>query len=307
MSMSNIFLPFSGGSGSERFLRNRGRLRHAVASHHVGKLRRAFEAFKRGEWKPLCNHRISNYCISLTSWRPRLPDLPLVLLALLQQTLRPKEIVVWLSEADLHNLGTLVQEHFEEFCIRFQTCTSDIGPHNKWLPMIEAGQRDPFVICDDDTIYPSEWFESLVAEDRLDAYVGCKCHRIVMGAEGLIAPYSAWEKQIENDGEPSHWIFVTGAGGAVVHPNRISPGFLDRTEVAQKCPKADDVWLKAAHLAAGIPCYKTRYSFPCLEFPGTDQSGLAMTNVEGGGNDDQIRNLSHYFSMISPKLRGNTS
>lgn len=161
--------------------------------------------------------------------------------------------------------------------------------------MIEEGHRDPFVICDDDIIYAPGWFERLVAEDRADAYVGCRCHRIIIGTDGLIAPYSAWEKQIRSDGKPSHRILVTGGAGAILHPNRISNEFLDRVQISRKCPMADDLWLKAAHLAAGIPCYKTRYCFPCLGFPGTEEEGLAVSNVDNGENDNQIRNLGQYF------------
>ena len=282
----------------ERLLRNRGRLRNAIAFHHVRILKRAFEAFMQDDWNPSVSREISEYRISLTSWRPRLPHLPLVLLTLLQQTLRPKEIVVWLTVEDHAALAENIRERFGEFGVCFQIC-DDLQSHKKWLPMIEEGHRDPFVICDDDIIYPKEWFAALVTENRSDAYVGAKCHRIVLDSNRAVGPYSAWKKQIRTDGQPSHYVFITGCGGGVIHPDRISNKFLDRTEMFKQCPRNDDIWLKAAHLAAGIPCYKTRYCFPCLEFPGTNESGLATVNVDSGGNDKQIRNLNQYFSIIS--------
>jgi hypothetical protein len=139
----------------------------------------------------------------------------------------------------------------------------------------------------------------LIAEDRADAYVGAKCHRIAFGPNQTVAPYSAWKKQIRTDGQPSHLVFNTGCGGAVIHPERIAKRFLDRNELFKQCPKNDDIWLKVAHLAADIPCYKTRYCFSCLELPGSNESGLAISNVDNGGNDEQIRNLDQYFSTIS--------
>lgn len=292
-----MFLPLTGGNIAEFLLRNRGRSRHLAASYSAQNLRRACRGFLQGDWKPFISREISDWRISLTSWRPRLPELPLVLLTLVQQALRPKEIVVWLTLEDHKALAENIRQRFGAYGVRFQIC-DDLKSHKKWLPMIEEGQHAPFVICDDDIIYPREWFASLVAEDRFDAYVGAKCHRIALNSNKMIAPYSAWERQIRTDGRPSHKIFVTGCGGAVIHPNRIPRKFLDRAVIIRKCPKADDVWLKAAHLAAGIPCYKTRYSFPCLELPGTNESGLAMTNVDCGGNDEQIQNLNEYFSAI---------
>jgi len=298
MKISRIHLPLTGGSLAERLLRNRGRLRQALATHLAKKTNRALATFMSGDWQPVVSQKESAIPISLTSWRPRLPQLPLVLLTLLQQSLRPKEILVWLTKEDVNLLTDETKERFQTFGVRFETC-DDLKPHKKWLPMIEQGRRDPFVICDDDIVYPPEWFAALVAEDRADAYVGIRCHRVAVNADKTIASYSAWGKMVQAGDQPSHAMFVTGGGGAVIHPGRIQKNFLDRNEIMQKCPKADDVWLKAAHLAAGIPCYKTRYNFPCLEFPGTNETGLAMTNVDGGGNDEQIRNLEKYFSMIS--------
>jgi hypothetical protein len=301
MPRTNIFLPFSGGSVSERLLRDRGRLRHALTVYQVGKLNRALDFFLRDEWRPPANRYISDYRISLTSWRPRLTELPLVLLTLLQQTLRPKEVIVWLTTDDHHALSEHIRGRFGEFGVRFQTC-DDLKPHKKWLPMIEEGQDTPFVICDDDIIYPKEWFAALVAEDRPDAYVGAKCHFITVDSKKTVASYSAWKKQIRPGGSPSHRVFITGCGGAVIHPTRIPKKFLNREELFKQCPNGDDIWLKAAHLAAGVPCYKTRYCFPCLELPGSNESGLAVSNVDNGGNDAQIQNLQPYFSLISQQF-----
>jgi hypothetical protein len=87
---------------------------------------------------------------------------------------------------------------------------------------------------------------------------------------------------------PTQDLFVTACGGAIIHPDIISQKFRDRSAIFENCPKADDVWLKAAHAASGIPCYKTRYSFPCLEIPGSFESSLLQTNVDAGGNDRQL-------------------
>jgi len=289
-----MFLPFSNGSLAEGLLRNRGRLRHALASYHAGRLRRTLALFLEDKWRPSSTRAVSDYRISLTSWRPRLPDLPLVLLTLLNQTLRPREIVVWLTATDHAAIAEPIRARFTAFGVRFEIC-ADLKCHTKWLPILEEGHRAPFVICDDDIVYPRNWFGALVAEDRPDAYVGAKCHRITLDPKGLIRPYSEWEKQIGPGGPPSHRVFITGVGGAVIHPERIAAEFRDRKGLMESCPRADDIWLKLAHMAAGVPCAKTRYRFPCLELPDTDQTGLAVSNVDRGGNDRQmIAQLNHF-------------
>jgi hypothetical protein len=154
--------------------------------------------------------------------------------------------------------------------------------------MIESGVTDPFVICDDDILYPAYWFENLIREDRQDAYVGTRCHLIRYNKDGFPAPYSQWMHDVGADRCVSNDLFVTACGGAIIHPNRIRPAFRDRRTIMEKCPKADDIWLKAAHASAGIPCYKTHFSFPCLEIPGSFETSLLQNNVNCGGNDRQL-------------------
>ena len=253
----------------------------------VSDLQRQIAELERGSWRPRTATVCSKYTLSLTSWRPRLGDLPLVLMSLLRQTVRPAGITVWLSHDDLARLDPQKRELFTAHGVQFSGC-DDLCCHTKWLPAIEAGMADPFVICDDDILYPSDWFGRLVAEDRPDAFVGARAHLIRCEADGRPAPYSSWVHDVRHQSQPSQLLFITACGGAVVHPERIGKAFLDRKRIQAECPRADDIWLKAAHLAAGIPCYKTKYSFPCLELPGSFESGLLRTNVDTGGNDAQM-------------------
>lgn len=267
-------------------MRNRGRVRAAVASIYSEQLRGLYDDFLAGYWSPVDSAK-TGYAISMTSWRPRLPDLHLVLLSLLRQSVRPSLIHVWLVPSDLGLINPSVIERFSAHGVRFEA-SDDLGPHKKWLPMIERGAREPFVICDDDILYPRDWLDCLIREDRDDAYVGTRCHRIRRDAAGMPLSYEKWNRDVAWESSPSHDLFITGCGGAIIHSNRISSEFRDRASILEKCPKADDIWLKAAHASAGIPCYKTRYSFPCLEIPGTGSSGLMQTNVDAGGNDRQL-------------------
>ena len=267
-------------------MRNRGRIRAAVSSRYTARLRRLYAAFLEGTWLPV-DEVSSGYAISLTSWRPRLAELPLVLVSLLNQSVRPSLIHVWLAPSDHTLLDPLVMERFFVHGVRFETC-DDLGPHKKWLPMIERGAREPFVICDDDILYPQDWVKNLLAEDREDAYVGVRCHEIRYDTAGIPLSYEKWSRDVSWQPEPSHDLFITGCGGAIIHPERIRGEFRDRGAILEKCPRADDIWLKAAHAADGIPCYKTRFSFPCLEIPGTFETSLLQTNVDAGGNDRQL-------------------
>ena len=258
------------------------------------KTERRLLTFLNGDWQPSISEEGKNgFALSLTSWTPRLKALPLTLISLLDQKVAACEIHVWLTVEDLGRLPPSVLEAFGAHGVSFQTC-NNLGPHKKWLPMLQIGYERPFVICDDDIFYPRSWLGILVEEDRRDAYVGTRVHRVV--ARGFeLAGYESWDRDIGWDGTPSAWNFITGCGGAVIHPDRIGVAFRDWDRIQNECPKADDIWLKAAHLAAGVPVYKTRYSFPCLEIPGTGESALLAANVDSGGNNSQLGTLKQQW------------
>jgi hypothetical protein len=288
-------LILTGGNIAERLLRNRGRTRALVAAWNLRRLEESLRRFLAGEWKPAPVRRTSPYAISLTSWSRRLNDLQLTLVTLIKQDVRPAAIYVWLTEEDLALVPMENRRLFETEGVRFKSCP-DYRSHKKWLPLILSGHREPFVVCDDDIFYPREWFGRLVAEDRGDAYVGCKCHRMSSGRNGLPKSYSEWEKEIYHREAPSELLFTTGCGGEILHPVRLSERALDWGAINEHALFADDVWLKGAHLAGGISVFKTRYCFPCLELPGTDESGL-LANHNSGRNDEQIKAVWDYFGL----------
>ena len=66
----------------QRLLRNRGRLRGMVASQLTVALKKSLIAFMAGRWNPSWRDGTTKNSVSLTSWKPRLPDLPVVLISL---------------------------------------------------------------------------------------------------------------------------------------------------------------------------------------------------------------------------------
>jgi hypothetical protein len=280
------------GRLAERMLRDRGRLRavaSAILSLHA---RDRLKKFVCGRWQP--SGGCTDALVSLTSWTPRLRMLPLVLIGIVAQTQRPKSVFVWLTTEDLARIGRTVRDVFAAWGVEFREC-QNFGPHKKWLPLIREGISNPFVICDDDVFYPANWLKSLLDEDRNDAYVGTRCHKMTYGADNQIRSYDHWERRISWTGDASHDLFITGIGGAIIRPERISDRFRDWESIRVQCPQADDIWLKAAHLAAGVPCYKTKFTFPCLEVPDSQESGLLLSNVDQGGNDRQMKILDGYL------------
>ena len=83
----------------------------------------------------------------------------------------------------------------------------------------------------------------------------------------------------------------------MIRPEAVPAEFRDRDLIKKLCPVADDIWLKSAYLHSGFKCRKTNYYFPCFDYPGTTESGLAVGNVDQGGNDRQLEETFKYFDL----------
>jgi len=279
-------------------LRDRGRSRRFLMFLIQREQQARLDAMLAGSIKPRTSAQPCDVPISITSWMPRKDALPLVLLSMIEQSLRPAAVHVWLCAEDQAMIGAQQRDFFTEYGVQFHE-TDNIGPHKKWLPLIESGHETPFVIADDDTYYPRDWFEALVSEgaEHPDEIIANRCHKMKVDAHHQIRPYAEWQKGVSGQKESSHSLFAVGCGGTLIRPAAIAEGFRSRDLIGKLCDRADDVWLKAAYIHSGYKVRKSRYDFPSLDYPGTTQSGLAVTNVDQGQNDQQLQQVFQYFDL----------
>ena len=279
-------------------LRDRGRSRRLMVDWFQRKQLARLDAMVEGGMKPRISDRTCDVPISITSWMPRKDPLPLVLLSMIEQSLRPVTVHVWLCAEDQEMIGARHRDFFAEHGVQFHE-VDNIGPHKKWLPLIESGHETPFVIADDDTYYPWDWFEGLVKEgaEHPREIIAHRCHEISLQVNGMPEPYAKWQRGVTGLKESSHYLFAVGCGGTLVRPAAISEEFRSRELIGKLCHRADDVWLKAAYIHSGYKVRKSNYDFPSLDYPGTTQSGLAVTNVDQGENDQQLQQVFQYFDL----------
>jgi len=270
-----------------RLLRNRGRSRHLVSYAITQDMQRQLASLRSGDWQLPTSGNQHLPAISLTSWQPRFSSLPLVLLNLLKQDLLPSRIVVWLTSQDYNSFDATLRQIFERSIVEFRK-TQNFGPHKKWLPLAKES-NSPFVICDDDIFYANDWYRTLVDSDTHQSCIAHRCHRVNLAEDREVLPYKSWEKDITTASTPSHDLFAVGCGGVLIYPERIASRFRDWDTISAVCPKADDVWLKLAHLDSGTPVEKTKHMSPCIEYLDSQSVGLIQTNVNLNGNDVQIK------------------
>lgn len=241
--------------------------------------------------------------VSLTSTSRRIGTIEPVIRSLLAQD-RPAPVILWLStDPYLLDEGVpatsvpdaLCRLEGPRFAIRY---TPNIGPHRKLLPARRL-HRGPIVTADDDTLYPADWLRRLLnlAERHPGVVCALRARRMARAADGSLLPYLRWPRW---DGEVPHRdCFPTGKDGVLYPPGALDPRVDDVEALARLAPSNDDIWFKAAALAAGT-----------LAVAPANHEALPTTGVGAGlsglflrrnllGNDAMLRRTFAHFGLGS--------
>jgi GT2 family glycosyltransferase len=252
-----------------------------------------------------------DYVVSLTSFPARISTLHFVIQSLVEQTCPPREIHLWLGKDEIRDRGWLPSAllEFEKQGLQVHFVNRTCHQYDKYLHNSSLNNNSPFVIVDDDVIYPPHSMESLLNTHRAHphAVIANRCHLIGMTTDGAVEKYGKWLREIQV-AQPRLRAIPTGAGG-VLYPLGFlcEPMVTSVQDILAHAPYADDIWLKVCALARGIPTMSTplsRGSDWYLRYTPTMKAGaLHATNVDLGLNDLQIQRCFEWLSNQRPAWR----
>ncbi len=248
----------------------------------------------------------SEMIVSLTTKPSRLPKVHLAIESLLQQSLPPHRIILWLSDeltpADLPNVLRHQQRRGLE--VRFRR---DLRAYTKLIHALREHPASVIITADDDTFYPRNWLAQLYQSYlRQPQFIHChRAHLMLETPAGALRPYLEWEFFSPGRTGPSVWLLPTGVGGVLYPPRALPPETCADDVFLKLCPSADDIWFKAMALLAGIPTVKVAPLFQeYLTIPGTQHERLMNLNWADGNNDRQLQAvLEHYNLLPLSKMR----
>lgn len=230
--------------------------------------------------------------VNLTSYPPRFDTLLLTLKTLVNQSVRPDALVLWLAENDMALLPEEIislQERVTFFHIR--TC-SDTRSYKKLIPALNAYPQHVMVTADDDVNYTREWLAGLVADyQKKPGIIAYRAHQPAI-IDGRIGPYSSWEM---NTQQRQGVIFPTGIGGVLYPPECFLPEVTEASLFMALAPTADDVWFFFCAKLNGFDARLASQPFNIVNWRSTHDSGLAQDNVQSGQNDVCIDNVVAHF------------
>lgn len=240
--------------------------------------------------------------ITLTSIKSRIRDVFLVLESIVQQTMKPDEVVLWLSEDDFDdNLLPETLIRFKKKGLTIRYC-KDIGSHTKLFYAAKEYPDYLLITVDDDIIYPHDLVENLYRTYL--KYPECICcnssRKISFDSQKNILPYLKWER-INTVMTPAKYFLPLGVNGVLYFPGCFDEEFFNEEKMTELCPKADDIWFRVHTLRKNFNVVTTGM-YPDLtnDFISLDTStvdALGPQNVLYGGNDKQLKSVLKYYNM----------
>lgn len=240
--------------------------------------------------------------VTLTSFGERLRSVFLVLESIAQQTVKPDEVVLWLSEDDFDDDKLPITiDRFVKRGVKVTYC-KDVGSHTKLLYAAKQYSDDILITIDDDIIYPIDLIENLYnAHVENPKSICCNAARkISSDTNNNILPYLKWEK-INNQSKPSRNLLPLGVNGVLYIPNCFDNEVFNINAINHLCPKADDIWFRMMSLKNKIDITITG-SYPDLsaDFIPLETSfinSLGPSNIIDGGNDRQLKSVMEYYNL----------
>lgn len=247
--------------------------------------------------------------VSLTSFPARINEVKYAIFSLLQQTVKPTKLILWLAFDQFPGREKDLPLDLLKLCdngLSIEWC-NDIRSYKKLIPSLVSYPNALVITADDDIFYPDTFVEKLLIEyaQYPECVVAYRVHRINV-KNGEVAPYDTWEKCVGNE-KPSFLNFLTGAAGAL-YSSRLLHQDIIKSELFMKlCPQADDVWFNAMAVLNNTKvkivqggAFPLLYINPENEIAGVNT--LAAYNNGLGGNDIQIRAVLDYYPIIKERI-----
>jgi hypothetical protein len=239
-----------------------------------------------------------NIIVSLTTHNKRILDVWLTIESLLNQTLKPNKLILWLAEDEFdENSIPLVLKRQQKRGLEIGFC-KDLKSFTKLIPTLQKYSNQLIITADDDIVYPFDLVENLYKEyERTDNNVVlcCRVHKMIFDKQNLLLPYNKWTSEYQGQ-ETSMLVFPTGVGGVFYPPHCFHEDIFKEDLFLKLCPHADDVWFKAMTLLKGIPCKKIL----CRELIMMDENqDIALERINRGQNknDTQIKAVFNHYNL----------
>ena len=241
--------------------------------------------------------------VSITSYDKRIYDAPAAIESIMQGSLKPNRIILWLGEEMRDTVLPIALRRQQKRGLEICYC-KDIGPYTKLIPALRCYPQSIIITIDDDAAYAFDMVEKLVATHTKypGSIIANRFHRIVLSPDGRPVSYMKWKWRITEVEENSPLNFFTGVGGVLYPPGCLPEETLNEAVFTHLCRYADDIWLNAMALLGGTTAKKCpthdKYGEEYICNPDIQDTGLLNINIgKECANDRQMKAVFDHYKL----------
>jgi hypothetical protein len=201
----------------------------------------------------------------LTSYPARIKTIHITINTLLNQTIKPDKLLLWLSENQFPNKENDLTEELVKLQdygleIKWINDLEDLRSYKKLVPALKEFPNDIIVTADDDLYYQRDWLKSLY-----DAYLNNPNYIYVRRACGIelkdntftVTPHYA-----NFDSKPTYLNQLMGGAGTLYPPNSLHKDVFNTDLIKTLIPTHDDIyfWIMAILNKTKISIVKSKDS-----------------------------------------------
>lgn len=282
---------------------------NAIRQQHHDAVRQRYELlFLQSKDAGITEEKYGNneLIVSLTSYGQRIHSVYLTIESIMQQTMKPNKIILWLSRDEFTPEtipASLKTQQGRGLELRF---TEDIKSYKKLIPALIEFPDGIIVTVDDDCIYPINLIDILYQQHRQhpNDVICTHAHIIDFDGNGELKPYTEWKDPSTCINEASHRFLAVGCGGILYPPHCFHTDVLDKKNFMVLAPTADDLWFKIMALRHNtttrkVPIYEDFFDWITLNNHKYDIS-LFRTNITQ--NDIQIKRLLEKYNVTREEI-----
>ncbi|MDR0206450.1 MAG: hypothetical protein LBI45_04235 [Bacteroidales bacterium] len=235
--------------------------------------------------------------VSITTYGKRIHDVHLVIESLLNQTMPPNKIILWLADDEFKETHKpLLLKKQEARGLEIDFC-EDLRSYKKLIPTLKKYPNSVIITVDDDILYPYNMVENLYSEYlKNKKCVYClRAHLMTFDENANLLPYDKWIMDYKGR-EESMLVFPTSGGGVLYPSDCFHEDILNDDLFNKLAPFADDIWFKTMTLLNMIPC-KTVGSSQSFDLTENQDIGLFHKNVVQHYNDVQIKQTFDHYKL----------
>ena len=244
--------------------------------------------------------------VSLTTHGRRLYEVYLAIESIMQGSVKPNRIILWLSK-DMQGEPlplTLLNQKKRGLVVKY---SEDFGPYTKLVPALKDYPDSILVTIDDDILYPYDTLELLFSTYL--KHPQCICANRIMDikldGQGNPTSLPTW-KELEDKNRISILNFFEGVGGVLYPPQCFDSEVLNQSVFSMICPTADDVWFNCMALLSKttvVPADHHYSRFPLLINESVQDSALwrINNNARITPNDKQLHAVMKKYNLTYAK------